>query len=426
MKTFNNKKVVLFFIALFTFASISNAQENQKLKFDLSGFFKAYFAAVDPVHIKHSNTYKGYPPESNASNHLRLSGVWKYTNRFRGEIAYVASYVSNGSSTSSSSGTEGSGRGLAYRVTDTNKQFFPQSDQSKGRFYVNQNLDRLFVTFSPDFADISIGRQPIVFGSGKLFPASDVLAPFALEDLDTENRIGVDAARMRIPLGLMSELDMGAVFGEDFNRDKSAFFIRGSSLLLETNLTITNLLFKDNYLIGFDATRSLGGASTWFDAAYVFAKVMDKRKVRDDFFRMSTGLDYNFNVLQGLYTYLEYHYNGASTNDPSRYLLASYTDTAYTDAGVFLAGRHYIVPGISLKPSALIDTAFMYVYNISDKSSYIHPEFHYGFSENTYLEFGAYIAAGKKASEPVPGYYVPEDEFGIYSSYAYSVIKLYF
>jgi len=114
-----------------------------------------------------------------------------------------------------------------------------------------------------------VGRQAIAWGNARIINPTDIIAPFSFNELDTEERRGVDAVRVRIPLGMMDELDLGVVAGRDFNRDRSAFFIRGKTYLLKTDLSLLMTGFRKHLMIGFDLSRSVGGAGIWLEAAHV-------------------------------------------------------------------------------------------------------------------------------------------------------------
>ncbi len=106
---------------------------------------------------------------------------------------------------------------FGYRVTDFDSRLYPCENDTAGSFAIFQNLDRLYLGLKADDFDLYIGRQAIAWGSARVINPTDVLVPYKFEELDTEERIGVDALRVRIPLGSLSEFDAGAVFGEDFN-----------------------------------------------------------------------------------------------------------------------------------------------------------------------------------------------------------------
>ena len=162
-----------------------------------------------------------------------------------------------------------------YRVADLKSPIYPSEDDPVGSVGVYHNLDRASVQFSTDFADISVGRDAIAWGSARIINPTDVIAPYTYDQLDTEDRVGVDAIRVRIPVGVMGEVDTGYIFGNNFNFGKSAVFLRSQLNAAETDFSVLLLEFQKNLLVGLDITRGIGGAGSWLEMAYVFAKPFD-------------------------------------------------------------------------------------------------------------------------------------------------------
>ena len=174
---------------------------------------------------------------------------------------------------------------------------------------------------------------------------TDVVAPYTYNQLDTEDRIGVDAIRVQIPIGVLGEFDTGYVFGEDLALEKSAFFLRSQLNAVETDFSIILLGFREHLMTGFDIARGIGGAGFWLEAAYVYANAFNNEKGEtENYLRASIGLDYSFSGVA--YGFIEYHLSGAGAGEPEDYL-DNLSQPAYTDGGVYLMGKHYFVPGLT-------------------------------------------------------------------------------
>ncbi len=133
----------------------------------------------------------------------------------------------------------------SYRAFDLGERLYPRREDFKSSFMVTQNLDRAFITLNLPAADLYLGRQPVAFGSARVINPTDVLAPYAYEVLNQEERIGVDAIRAKMPVGEMGELDGGIVFGDKFRAAESALFLRSRNYLLRTDLTFITIIFKE-------------------------------------------------------------------------------------------------------------------------------------------------------------------------------------
>jgi len=309
---------------------------------------------------------------------------------------------------------------LSYRAFDLGERLC----SGREGLAVTQNLDRAYVTLNLPAVDLYLGRQPVAFGSARVINPTDVLAPYAYEVLNKEERIGVDAVRARMPVGEMGELDGGIVFGDDFRTAESALFLRSKNYLLRTDLTFIAIVFKENLLVGFDVARSIGGAGYWLEAAYTFAGAIADYTPEENYLRLSTGLDYNFG--NGLYGFIEYHFNGAGRLKPEEYAEA-FTGTAYTEGAVYLAGRHYIAPGLTYEITPLLDFTAQALLNAADLSAYLSTLFEFNLSEDVYIDAGAFISTGRKPGTRVNGTSGDiRSEFGLYPDIYFTSVRLYF
>ncbi|MFT4552936.1 MAG: hypothetical protein ACI9S8_001568 [Chlamydiales bacterium] len=93
--------------------------------------------------------------------------------------------------------------------------------------------------------------------------AADVLTPYTFDTLNKEERVGVDALRVIIPLGDLSDLDMGFIGGRNLAMKENAAFLRVHFYAAQTDIIGTVAFFKKNILLGFDLQRSLGQAGSW-------------------------------------------------------------------------------------------------------------------------------------------------------------------
>ncbi|KAA0224420.1 hypothetical protein EDS67_23535 [candidate division KSB1 bacterium] len=318
---------------------------------------------------------------------------------------------------------------LSYRAFDWNARLYPGEDEIPGSFGIFHNLDRAAVEIKTSPADLIIGRQAIAWGSGRVINPTDVIAPFAFQELDTEERIGVDAVRVRVPLNALAEVDAGYVFGKDFKFDQSAFFARSKFYLAKTDVSLLLLGFRENLLLGFDLARSLGGAGFWLETARVFVD-----RFNDDsggearaYFRGVTGLDYSFSGR--VYGFLEYHFNDAGAGRPGAYI-ENFSAPAYIDGAVYLMGRHYLAPGMVYQLSPLIALNAQMLFNLGDRSAFLTSQAEYNIAQNIYLAAGAFFRFGQSPQIVSGGTIIPElrlqSEFGSYPNIFFTAFRVYF
>ena len=309
-----------------------------------------------------------------------------------------------------------------YRVADFDARIYPEKGESVGSVGIYHNLDRVSVHFSTDFADISVGRDAIAWGSARIINPTDVIAPYTYDQLDTEDRVGVDAIRVRIPVGVMGEVDTGYIFGNNFNFGKSAIFLRSQLNAVETDFSLLLLEFQENLLIGLDVARGIGGAGSWLEMAYVFAKPFDKEpNTSDNYLRTSIGLDYSFGG--ETYAFIEYHFSGAGAKNPEDFL-TNLEQPAYTSGGVYLLGVHYLAPGVTHQVTPLISVSGQMLFNVSDPSAFIAPQVAYNVAEDIHLSVGGFVSIGKRPKNSDPTQL--QSEFGSYPSLFFSSFRVYF
>ncbi len=320
----------------------------------------------------------------------------------------------------------------AYRLTDFRERLLPRPGKPLGSFGVYHNLDRLFLSLKTKWGDILVGRQPVAWGSARVVNPTDIIAPFSFNELDKEERYGVDAVRWRVPLGTLSEIDAGYVFGRRFAFAKSAFYLKARAPLLGMDVTALGLIFRENALIGLDIAGSIGGAGAWLEAAAVIPEALaaadTTRPIEKSYYRLSAGLDGSPG--NRLYGFLEYHFNSAGAASPESYL-ERFSHAAYTRGSVYLMGRHYAAVGLSYQIHALLPLTGLVLWNIADSSAALFPQAEYNIAENIYLAAGALLRIGRSpsvdaAQENSASSLRLRSEFGSYPNFAYFAFRYYF
>ncbi len=410
-------RIIPWIIALLLSNNILNASP-----FSFSGYYKNFFVVFQqpefPALFSQGNT--GDRTLGAVNKRVRLQAYFKPSDWFTLHGAYDLSFRIQARSLFVNSPFLTGINPLEYRVADLDEQLYPREAKIPESFGIFQNLDRIFVKFSPAFGDIYLGRQAIAWGSARVINPTDVIAPFTFSELDKEERLGVDALRMRIPIGMLGEFDTGYVFGEDFKFSKSAFFVRTKLYKWKSDISFLAIGFRENLLAGFDVASSVGGAGWWLESAYVFADALKEQKSpnAENYFRLSAGLDYSFSGKT--YGFIEYHFNGAGASQPDDYL-REFTKTAYQDGAVYLMGRHYLIPGVTYQLTPLIVLSGEMLFNLTDPSLYLAPQIEYNISENIYIGGGSYLGIGKS-----PKGFELQSEFGSYPNTYFTSFRIYF
>jgi len=315
-----------------------------------------------------------------------------------------------------------------YRAADFRSLLVPAAGDPVRSFGLYHNLDRLSMTVKMTFGDLIVGRQPVAWGSGRVTNPTDIIAPFTFHELDKEERFGVDALRLRVPLGPLGELDTGYVFGRDFAFRQSALFVRGKVNVLRTDVSLLLLGFREDLLVGMDLARSLGGSGVWLEAAYVLPGALGRRESgASNYARLTAGIDRSLG--DRTYAFFEYHFNSAGASQPESYGTL-FPRPAYTRGAVYLMGRHYLAAGMTYQVTPLLPASGLILWNASDNSWALSPQGEYNIAENIYLGGGLYLGIGRRpqtsffgGSGGVP---ILRSEFGSYPDFAFLSFRAYF
>jgi hypothetical protein len=419
------KKVQAVLLLLFVFQTTLSQSASS-----INGYFKNYSAAIDLPTFRSStsNLLINQPPLGWVNNRLRLTIYYQIHSNLSFSGAYDFAPRIQDPSLFGDQPLIVPVDPSAYRFADLDRQLYPSENNQVESFAIFQNLDRAFFSLRTSFTDLFIGRQAIAWGSARVVNPTDIFAPFAFYELDSEDRVGVDAIRARIPAGFMGELDAGYIFGKDFQFDKSAFYFRGKIYTMETDISSLILSFRENLLIGIDVARSIGGAGFWLESAYVFTKVLKdhSNNINKDYFRLSCGSDYSFG--DKTYAFFEFHFNGAGSTNPKDYV-ENFSKIPYTEGAVYLTGKYYLAPGMSYQITPLIIFTTIGLFNLNDPSIFFTPLIEYNISENIYLSGGIYFGVGKTAlfTEDRNGLDISyQSEFGSYPNLYYTSFRIYF
>ena len=409
--TIQMRKILALIIYLMTTSVVGIATA----EFKIGGYYKNFFTAFNSpfpdtpvigVVVNRLRLNLSYAP----ADSLSFAFAYDFTPRVQDPLLFSQSPIAVGTASS------------RYRVADIDSPLYPRTDEPVGSVGIYHNLDRASVQFSTDFADFSIGRDAIAWGSARIINPTDIIAPYTYDQLDTEDRVGVDAIRVRIPIGVMGEVDTGYIFGNNFNFGKSAVFLRTQLNAVETDFSILLMEFQRDLLIGFDITRGIGGAGFWLETAYVFTTPFDDLPdAADNYLRTSVGFDYSFGG--ETYTFIEYHFNGAGTQKPEN-LLTNLDKPAYTRGGVYLLGVHYLAPGFTHQLTPLISFSGQMLFNLSDPSTWIAPQIAYNVAEDIHLSVGGFISIGKRPKNGDSTQF--QSEFGSYPNLFFSSFRVYF
>ena len=372
---------------------------------NISGYLKSFVVAQDQLDNPVFQFDKNYQSQNSAR--IMLDG-------FSGSITWQLHYELSPVFVSKALATERPTFNVVgdnYRLTDPDTNLL--DDDNKTQLY--QNLDRLNFQVQMDAGDLTIGRQAISFGSARIINPTDIFLPFDVRTFNTEYRNGVDALRFQRPWGDLGEIDIGVVLGKDAKSENSAAFLQLRTNHSGTDYHLAIIEFAEQQLFGLGLQTAIWDLGFWLEAAYVNGD--------ENYLRLSTGVDYSFS--ERTFVQIEYHYNGAGSNDHNDYL-SNLSATPYQRGGVFLLGENYIMPSFTVQLSSLWFVATQVIYNLDDNSAFLSVSAEYNIAENFYMDFGYYHFSGDEFSLTETGLPKLDSEYGSNPSTLFASIRYYF
>jgi len=397
----------------------------------LGGYVKNFSLFIAPASLYRGGDVIEEPDLGSAINRLRLKALARISSALSLEAEYDISARIQDPRLFQENGLFIGLSPLEYRVADFRERLVPAPGKEPQSFGLGHNLDRFVLTVNAGVADIFLGRQAVAWGNGRVVNPTDVLVPFAFNEPDKEERRGVDALRVRVPLGMMDEIDLGVAAGRSFEAGKNAFFLRLKTYALKTDVSLLTLAFRRHLLVGVDLARSLGEAGIWCEAAWVrphaFRRESESQEPSADYIRLSVGLDRNLSRV--LYGFVEYHFNGAGRRRPEDSMSLLRTP-AYIDGSVYLFGRHYLAVGSVLQVMPLAPLSSIFLFNLNDRSLMLAPSLEFNIAANIYLAAGGYLGLGKKPEHILGPLDIPplmlHSEFGAYPDVVFTSFRAYF
>lgn len=302
-----------------------------------------------------------------------------------------------------------------YRYQDLSSRIYPGDQDEIENFALYQDVDRAFMKIRFKLGDVYIGRQPFSWGISRNYSPTDFISPFSLNQLDQEQRRGSDGVRVKIPVGMMNELDFGWVAGSEAQSDLNGYFARMRINIAKTDFEFIGAYFRKNLLVGGGLTRSIFQAGFWSEGAYLIPEVHENidQFYKNGFFKFSAGMDYSW--WGTLYGFVEYDYNGGGMSCPEQYYLSQQRPASSQ------LGKHYLGGGLNYQFKPLVNISGNLILNLNDQSVFITPRLEYNIAENIYLYFGSYSGIGSK-----PDQMGMQSEFGSYPRIYYSSFSVYF
>jgi len=266
------------------------------------------------------------------------------------------------------------------------------------------SLDRAYISLSLESFTLTLGRQRIAWGTAWFVSPTDLFNPFNPTEIDKEEKTGVDAALLEVPLGDYTSLSF--VYAPSSSRDNSSYAARFSTNLFDYDVSLLAGRFRGNDVFGFDFAGQIGGVALYGECAYFVEDKkdryyvtdasspfgMDEKTSRSDYVRAVIGAQYIFP--NTFFLMAEYYYNGKGEAEKSDYNFSA----LYRGEETSLA-QNYAFARLGYEITPLLKGDFSTLFNIDDTSALFAPSLEYSITENTFMAIGAQFGAGASDSE---------------------------
>ncbi|MFZ5446390.1 MAG: hypothetical protein ACOZQL_40760 [Myxococcota bacterium] len=379
------------------------ARDEHGAVLEASGFYKSLLSAVvlrpETVDATRQQVsllgLKTTVPEAGFTNAhlLRLASKFRFEDKVELDVAWqlqatLASDPLFAASSPLSSTIGGTGAGAQRRVVELG------GNLGTGQVWrVDHNLDRLALKLGLPFGDLTIGRQVLSWGTGRLWNPTDVLSPFPPTVVDREVRRGFDAVRLAVALGDVTQLDL-LWLPQQVAEDNGAV-ARFQTNVLGWDGSVSVGKYVRDLVIGADLVGDVGPVGVHAEGAYTLelrGLGTGRVDVGEHFFRGVVGAEARPH--EKVLVMLEYSYNGYGSNDPKRY--AAILSSARVLRGeIFGAGMHQAALAVSFAASELLSTGLSVLANLADPSVMLIPTLEYSFTQTVLVRGGAYVPIGR-------------------------------
>lgn len=326
----------------------------------------------------------------------RLQGRAVFLSALELEAAWQAALVVSSSSSFGAGTTQAGVLGSSLVAPQRRLVDFEPWLVDEGALRVQHNLDRLLLRWqTPDFA-LTLGRQALSWGTGRLWNPTDLLSPFSPTDVDREVRRGVDAARLSLPLDETTQMEL--LWLPQPRLEDQGFVVRLQTNLWQTDVSGSAAKYVDDLVLGADLAGDLGPLGVHGEVAWTLpleglnlddpAHLLEDARVEGDFVRAVLGCDWR--PLEELVLGGEYYFNGFGAADPDD-IVSVLASERVVRGEVFGAGRHYAGLMASWLADDLLTLSTSAIVNLGDPGVLVVPALEYWLEQSVLLRVGGFV-----------------------------------
>lgn len=259
--------------------------------------------------------------------------------------------------------------------------------------------DRLLVKLALPAFDLTIGRQPVTFGSGLFFTPLDLVSPFSPATVDSEYKPGVDAVRLDGYFGTSGAVTVVVAYTgrtyvyEDAAEGESAAARVTAAATARATVGVTDLsaflgAVRGDLVVGASVQSSAGPVGLHGDVAVTFpAADLDE----SPFVRAVVGVDgrpTGTTTLMG-----ELYVQSFGTTDAGR-LFEVLSSPRVARGEVWLTGLAYAGLSVTQEITPLLVGTIAGFVNLTDPSALIAPSLSWSAAQSVDVAIGGFVGVG--------------------------------
>ena len=280
-------------------------------------------------------------------------------------------------------------------------------------------FDRLNIRYAPgDVTEFVLGRQAISWATTLLLTPADPFVPFNPSDPFREYRAGVDALRVQLFPGPLSDLDF-VVRPADFESVGETLTVvgRGRTVWRSWELSTWLGILHDEPALSVGAAGGIGSIALRGEAQ------LRTDENDDPVFRGTVGVDGLIDALgHDLYYVFEYQRDGFGASSSSDLLRVVRSDP-FARGEMQVLGKDEIAGQGSYQITPLWTLNLLVLWNLNDSSALLAPGASYSLGSETTAQGGFFIGIGD--DRPTLGAPVPS-EYGLVPTFVYVSLTVFF
>ena len=269
-------------------------------------------------------------------------------------------------------------------------------------------LERFDVLWRLGDYDIDVGRQPVTLGTSHFVSVLDIVAPFAPGDPDATYKPGVDAVRIRRPVGVTGEAEIIGVGMKPW--EEGAVLARMRKQIKSIDVELVGGRFRRRGFGGIGWEGGVGEIGVWGECA-LFQRRPDIESVRgwsEAAISGVAGIDVNLpaDAIGGCGVMWQ-DFGVRAPED----LETIYTEAPYREGWLFLASVAYGVLTYHRQMHPLVDTDVSGLVNLIDGSTLWQPMVSISVADNADLSLYGWLGTGESSEYSDKGV-ITNSEFG--------------